>query len=77
MKKFKVRKYNYEYKTISVVDLTIDEMVKDPYNLNMADVGTILLNQRRLWEGLEPMPEDAVADSIVDFEKRGSDERPI
>lgn len=73
MKKFKVRKYNPEYQTISVVELTIDEMIKDPYSLNFADVGTHLVNLLRAWEGLEPIPENSVAGNIT--EQRGSDEQ--
>jgi uncharacterized protein YdaU (DUF1376 family) len=70
VKKFKVRKYNHEFDTITVVELTIDEMMSDPYSLNMADVGTYLLNERRAWNGLEPIPDNSVADNVEEFMKR-------
>lgn len=75
MKKFKVRKWEMDFESFSVKELTMEEIIKDPYHLNMADIGFILLNERRAWEGLESIPDCLVLDSVQDFENRGADEQ--
>lgn len=63
---FKIRKWDMESQEVKVIDVTLDQMVKEPIGLNMADVGVILLNQVRVRMGLAPINEQEVAGNMVE-----------
>jgi hypothetical protein len=57
VKKFKIRKFEPELGSYFMTELTMDEIIKDPYQLHMSDVCLILLNEHRAWHGLESVPD--------------------
>jgi hypothetical protein len=54
---YRVRKWDMESQQVQIINVTLDQMVKEPTGLNMSDVGVILLNQVRGRMGLAPINE--------------------
>jgi hypothetical protein len=54
---YRVRKWDMESQKVQIINVTLDQMVKEPTGLNMSDVGVILLNQVRGRMGLAPINE--------------------
>jgi hypothetical protein len=69
---YKVRIYNASTGKEIVTSMTLEDIISDPFGVNMADVGLILLNKERILKNLEPIPESYVSGSIEDLRIRGN-----
>lgn len=56
---YDVRMYNPSTDKISVIKLTLSQIVENPYGLNSIDMAVVLINEARRQRGLGPIPKDA------------------
>lgn len=61
MKTYEVRRYDAHTGIVAIVNMDLDQMVKNPIGLNMIDVGIALLNDKRISLGLPELPKESIA----------------
>lgn len=67
----RVRMYDPSEEKEIIVFTDIPYVVENPIGFNMIDVGIMLLNEKRVSQGLKPIAPETVAGSLQDLEKTG------
>lgn len=63
MKTYKLEKFDPEKQSVLTVEMTLDQIIANPYGLHYSDVLPLLLNELREQKGLTTISHDLFAES--------------